>query len=47
MGFRPTANPFKFERQVAKHLSIELDFLSEPEATLDRPALFMRFLKRY
>jgi len=42
LDFRPTSNPFKFEREVAKDVSVELDFLSEPEALENIPREFVR-----
>jgi len=32
IGFRPTSNPFTFEKEVTENVSVELHFLSEPEA---------------
>ncbi|NWG09027.1 MAG: hypothetical protein HXX80_01725 [Nitrososphaerales archaeon] len=42
LGFRPTLNPFRFGREVAGGISVELDFLSEPEALENIPREFVR-----
>jgi hypothetical protein len=41
-GFEPTASPFRFKRNIADDFSIELDFLSEPQALKDIPKKFIR-----
>jgi len=42
LGFRPTSNPFKFEQEAAEDVSVELDFLSEPEALKTIPEEYIR-----
>lgn len=37
LGFRPTSNPFRFEKEVSEDVAVELDFLSEPEALKNIP----------
>lgn len=41
-GFESTNSPFRFKRNVMEDFSIELDFLSEPEALEDIPKKFIR-----
>ena len=42
LSFRPTSNPFRFEKEVSEDFSVELDFLSEPEALGNIPEEFVR-----
>jgi len=42
LDFRPTLNPFKFGKEVTEDVSVELDFLSEPEALENIPRDFVR-----
>ncbi len=42
IGFKPTSNPFRFKRRVSGDLSVELDFLSEPEAVKNIPEEYLR-----
>jgi hypothetical protein len=42
MGFNPTSSPFRFKRDIKENFSIELDFLSEPEAAQKIPQQFIQ-----
>jgi len=42
MDFRPTSNPFRFEKEIVEDFSVELDFLSEPEALENIPQEYIR-----
>jgi len=42
MSFLPTANPFKFKRNITAAFGIELDFLTEPEALTSFPQEFTK-----
>jgi hypothetical protein len=41
-GFTPTSSPFKFKRNVTRDLTVELDFLSEPDALREIPERFVQ-----
>ena len=42
LGFKATSNPFRFQRKIGD-LTIELDFISEPEALDKIPEEYVRF----
>jgi hypothetical protein len=42
LGFRPTSNSFKFKKEVSEDFSVELDFLSEPQALENIPQEFIQ-----
>jgi len=42
MGFRPTSNPFTFEKEVTEDVSVDLHFLSEPEALETIPKEYIK-----
>jgi len=42
LGFNTTPNPFKIVKEAAEDVSVELDFLSEPEALENIPQEFVR-----
>lgn len=42
VGFEPSDIPFRFKRNVTDDFSMELDFLSEPQALKDIPRKFIR-----